>query len=635
MGRRIQVNFQPEGIHGEVDVGTSVLEAARLFGVDISGICGGKQVCGKCKVIIDFKKNVVSPVSPQEEGLLTQEELSEGVRLACMTLLKGNSTIFIPIGSRVGSQRLQTWGQEIDFDLMPLIKKISVRVPQSTVSQQSSDADLLEKVLIEEGFKNPKFSLDIVRMLPITLRKGSHRMIVTLNGENEIIDLESGSAITPMYGLAVDIGTTKVACYLHDLKNGELVESSSMMNPQIFYGEDILTRISHAFTYEKGLKDLHQTIVEGLNKLIEKLLGARGILKNHLYEMTVVGNTVMHHLFLDVTPRHLAVAPFSPSISGSLNIKARELGIGINPLGNIHMLPIVSGFVGSDCLAAILATGLQEKNGSNLLLDVGTNTEIVLSVDRTLNVCSCASGPAFEGAHIRNGMRASEGAIERAWIDVNTMDVEYTTIDRGKAKGICGSGVVDLIAEMLRAGIIDTTGRIYTKPSSNRFKERGGVSEFIVEFGSKTVTGNDIVITQKDVREIQKAKAAIYTGSSILLKKNFVKPDEIENVYVAGAFGNYLDPENIRTIGMFPDFAIDRIIGVGNAAGTGSRMVLLSKNVRDEAINLSKNINYIELAAEPNFMAEYTNALNLPHKNLSLFPLTMKKLSESNFQVKG
>ncbi|NIU83167.1 MAG: DUF4445 domain-containing protein, partial [Candidatus Korarchaeota archaeon] len=242
---------------------------------------------------------------------------------------------------------------------------------------------------------------------------------------------------------------------------------------------------------------------------------------------------------------------------------------------------------------------------------------------------------AFEGAHIRNGMRASEGAIERAWIDVSTMDVEYSTIDGGKAKGICGSGVVDLIAEMLRTGIIDNTGRIHAKPSTNRFKEREGVSEFIVEFGSNTVTGNDIVITQKDVREIQKAKAAIYTGSSILLKNSNVKSDEIENVYVAGAFGNYLDPENIRTIGMFPDFAIDKIIGVGNAAGTGSRMVLLSKNVRDEAINLSLNINYLELAAEPNFMSEYTNALDLPHRNLSLFPLTMKKLSESNFQVKS
>jgi len=606
-----------------------------LFGVNITGICGGKQVCGKCKVIIDFKKNVISPVSPEEEGLLTQEELSDGVRLACMTLLKGNSTIFIPIGSRVGSQRLQTWGQEIDFDVAPLIRKISVRVPESTVSQQSSDADLLEKVLIEKGYKDPKFSLDIVRMLPTTLRKGGHRMMVTLNGEDEIIDLESGSAITPMFGLAVDIGTTKVACYLHDLENGELIEASSMMNPQIFYGEDILTRISHAFTYEEGLKDLHQTIVEGLNKLIENLLKARGISKNLLYEMTVVGNTVMHHLFLNITPRHLAAAPFSPSISGTMNIKARELGIGINPLGNVHMLPIVSGFVGSDCLAAILATGLQEKNAINLLLDVGTNTEIVLSVDRILNVCSCASGPAFEGAHIRNGMRASEGAIERAWIDVNTLDVEYTTIEEGMAKGICGSGVVDLIAEMLRTGILDKTGRIYAKPGNNRFRKRGGVSEFIVEFGSKTVTGNDIVITQKDVREIQKAKAAIYTGSSILLKKSKIKPEEIENVYIAGAFGNYMDPENIRTIGMFPDFTIDSIIGVGNAAGTGSRMVLLSKNVRDEAIKISQNINYVELAAEPNFMIEYTNALDIPHRNLNLFPLTMKKLSKTKFHVKS
>jgi uncharacterized 2Fe-2S/4Fe-4S cluster protein (DUF4445 family) len=633
MGEKVLVNFQPDGIRGEVDAGTSVLEAARLFGVNITGICGGKQVCGKCKVILNSKNSTVSPISFEEKSFLSEDELSEGVRLACMSSITGDTTIFIPVGSRVGSQRLQTEGRERDIKLAPLISKIQVKIPVSTISCQGSDEDLLKRVLFEKGFKDTIMGLDIARELPVNLRKNEHRVVVTLNKGKEIIDIEPDTKISPYYGLAVDIGTTKVACYLHDLKDGKLLQASSIMNPQIFYGEDILARVAHTLTSERGLEELHRIIIEGINQLINNLLDENEVSRNQIYEMTVVGNTVMHHLFLNITPEYLGVAPFSPSISGSMDIKARELNIEINPLGNVHMVPIIAGFVGSDCLAAILATGLYQKSSMNLLMDIGTNTEIVLSIGRDIHVCSCASGPAFEGAHIRNGMRASKGAIERARIDRTSWNVEYKTIDDGIAKGICGSGIVDLVAEMLRTGIIDSTGRIFTKNDNVKIRRRNGVSEFVVEFGENTITGKDIVITQKDIREIQKAKAAIYTGSSLLMKKNNVKPCEIDNIYIAGAFGNYLDPENMRTIGMFPDFTLDKIIGVGNAAGTGSRMVLLSEHIRNDAFTIKQNIKYTELAAESNFMNEYTTALNMPHQDLDLFPLTMNKLLKSDFKT--
>lgn len=451
--------------------------------------------------------------------------------------------------------------------------------------------------------------------------------------EREIIDVEAGSTSDRKFGLAVDVGTTKIAGYLIDLNEGTTLSVGSIMNPQIPFGEDIITRINYTLTKPEGLRELHESIISGINQMIRDVCLRADVSREEVYEMTVAGNTAMHHLFLNIAPKYLASSPYTPTISGPMDVEACKLGIDINPGGNVHALPIIAGFVGSDCVADILATGIDQSEDTCFLIDVGTNTEIVAAKGTELAACSCASGPAFEGAHIKHGMRAASGAIERAWIDEDSLDVKYLTIENMEPKGICGSGMVDLLAEMLKAGIIDSTGRIQFRGDDLRVRAGEDVNEFVVVRGADTAMGEDIVLTQRDVREIQKAKGAVYTGASILMRRMRVAIDDVDEIFVAGAFGNYLDPENMRTIGMLPDFSIDRVVGVGNAAGTGTRMALLSRKTRRRANEILRKVRYVELAADPSFQEEYIKSLNLPHIDMQRFPRTMEKLRGSHFKA--
>ena len=317
-----------------------------------------------------------------------------------------------------------------------------------------------------------------------------------------------------------------------------------------------------------------------------------------------------------------------------MDIEADEVGIDINPVRNVHALPVIAGFVGSDCVADILATGIDRTEDTSFLIDVGTNTEIVVARGDELAACSCASGPAFEGAHIGHRMRAASGAIERVWIDEATMETRYLTINEVAPRGICGSGIVDLLAELLKAGVADFTGRMSHREDDSRVRAGRGGNEFVLVDGGSTATGKDIVLTQRDVREILKAKGAMYTGASILRRHMGVTTDEVNYVYIAGAFGNYLDPENMMAAGVLPDFSVWRVAGVGNAAGTGARMILLSKKERRRADEIRRNINYIELASDPSFQDEYIKSLNMPHAEMERFPRTMERLRNNRFRVR-
>jgi len=617
-----EVVFQPEGKRVKVKIGSSVLEAAKLAGVDLTSTCGGKGSCRKCRVIVEKRENV-GPTTWVEKEKLTSDELSAGYRLACQTSVKGSLIVRIPEESRTGKQRLQIEGIETPVRLEPLVRKYFVRLPKPTLEDPRSDLDrLLEELRKRYDIKNLKAEYGVIKTLPSALRKAAWEVTATIFNDDRIIDVEPGDTTDRIFGYAVDIGTTKLAGYLLDLNTGKVIAVKPLMNPQIPFGEDVITRITYAMKGPKALKELQTVVVDGINQILEDVCDRVEVDPEKVYEMTAVGNTAMHHLFLNINPKHLALSPYAPVIRESADINAKEVGIKINPNGNIHVLPVIAGFVGADSVADILATEIYKRDELCLALDIGTNTEVVLGNKDWMLACSCASGPAFEGAHIKHGMRAASGAIEKVTIDPESLEVKYKTVDDAKPCGICGSAIVDIPAELLKAGIIDVAGKINRDLDSSSLREKEGILEFVLAWKEASSIGQNIVITQKDLIEIQLAKAAIHTGTVTLMKEAGIKEGDIDVVFIAGAFGSYIDPENARTIGMYPEVPLEKVNVVGNAAGTGARMALVSKTVRETAEEISEKVRYIELANDPDFRKELMNSYYIPYADLSRYPRT-------------
>jgi uncharacterized 2Fe-2S/4Fe-4S cluster protein (DUF4445 family) len=424
-----------------------------------------------------------------------------------------------------------------------------------------------------------------------------------------------------LFGIAADIGTTKVVAYVLDLLTGEVLGNESSPNPQIPFGEDLMSRIAYTNKNPKGLEELQRVVAHGLNTLIFKLCADRGLTPDDILEVMVVGNTAMHHIFFGIPTTHLAAAPYAPAVRTSLSVNPPHVGLNTYPFGKVSSLPNIAGFVGADAVADLLSSGLHDDREIGMMIDIGTNTEIIVGNKERLVSCSCASGPAFEGAHIKFGMRASTGAIERVWVDPASYDVRLRTIDDAQPRGICGSGIVDAVSELFRAGILEPSGKIAVSESNPRTRTTtDGQAEFIIAQGKETISGYNISVTQHDVQEIQLAKAAIFAGVSILMKRLRLKPSSLKNVYAAGAFGTYVDASSAINIGMYPDVPVDRIKFIGNAAGSGARMCLKSTRMRDLADKLSRKVEYIELAAESEFQKEFAQAMFLPHRDLSRFP---------------
>ena len=618
--------FQPEGRRANVQARVSILKAAKLAGADLISICGGKGSCGKCRVVVEEREKV-GPPTKAEEDLLTPDELSAGYRLACQASIKGSLTVRIPEESRTGKQRLQVEGIESPVGLEPLVRKYFVQLPKPTLGDPRSDLDrLLEELRKRYDIKNLKAEYSVVKTLPSVLRKAIWEVTVTIFNGDKIIDVEPGDTTDRIFGYAVDIGTTKLAGYLLDLNTGKVIAVEPLMNPQIPFGEDVITRITYAMKGSKALMELQTVVVDGINRILEDLCDRVDVDPGEVYEMTAVGNTAMHHLFLNIYPRYLALSPFPPVVREGVNVDAKEVGVKINPNGSVYVLPVIAGFVGADNVAVILATEIYKKDELCMALDIGTNTEVVLGNKEYMLACSCASGPAFEGAHIKHGMRAASGAIEKVTMDPKSLEVKYKTVDDAKPCGICGSAIVDIPAELLKAGIIDVAGKINRDLDSSRLREKEGVLEFVLAWKEESSIGQDIVITQEDLREIQLAKAAIHTGTVTLMKEARVKEEDIDVVFIAGAFGSYIAPENARIIGMYPEVPLKKVNVVGNAAGTGARMALVSKTARKNTEKISKKVKYIELANEPNFKNELMNSYYIPYADLSRYPRTSKLL---------
>jgi len=632
--RKVQIVFEPDGLRSNVNPGVTILEAAKICGIKIRSECGGHGVCGKCKVIAKTPEGLTS-LSEREKELLSNQEIKRGYRLACQAYIKGNTVIYVPEESKIAKRKTLIEGVMQEVEISPLIEKFYIIIPKPSLQDLRTDFDRMTESLKDiynlEGLEIP---LKLLKTLPLKLRDADWKVTATIWNRKRIISIEPGNTTQKLYGIAIDIGTSKIIGYLVNLLDGKVVATHFIENPQIIYGEDIISRISHVMKNPQTLEEIHSLAIKAINEIILKCCEKAGIEQTDIYEAVVVGNTAMHHFFLNINPKYLALSPYVPAIGNPVNVEARELKINICPHGNVHVLPVIAGFVGADAVGDILATRIFEAEKIRLTIDIGTNTEIVLGNKDELFTTSCASGPAFEGMHITYGMKAVEGAIEKVKIDPETFEVCYETVGNTEPVGICGSAIVDIVAEMFKTGLIDRTGKFNVNKNTKRFQKVNDEYVFVIAKSDETKSGTPIIVTQKDIREIQLAKAAIHTGCSILMRKRGVSTDLIDKIFVAGAFGNYLNIENSIIIGLLPDVPPSKVKFVGNAAGSGAIMSLISKEEREKAKELARKTKYVELAIDPSFHMELAASMYLPHKNLDKFP-TVKKFLEKRGLIKA
>ncbi|MEM2466668.1 MAG: ASKHA domain-containing protein [Candidatus Bathyarchaeia archaeon] len=630
---KIEIVFLPYGKRGWFAKGkASLLDLARNLGIDLSSLCGGKGNCGKCKVKIEKGVENINPLTKQDLKHLTKEEIKGNYRLACQVKPTGHVLVYVPDRSRVGKQRLQTEGLEIPVKcLNPLVKKYFIELPKPSLEDPRSDEDRLLDTL-HEIYGLPlslHIELDVAANLASVLRAANWKVTVTI-WKDTILNVEPGDTTNRCFGFAADIGTTKLAGFLMDLRSGKVIAVSARINPQITLGEDVISRITHQIMGGwNGIRELQKAVVSGINEIIDEVCEKAKVDANDIYELCFAGNTAMQLCLLGIDGRYVAFAPYTPVLRRGINVNAQRLGLKSHPRANCYFLPIIGGFVGADSVADLMVVRILESENIIMDIDIGTNTEIALGNKELVMVDSCASGPAFEGMSIKHGMRAASGAIEKVSIDPETLDVHFRTIDDKPPVGICGSGLIDVLAELLKAGLMDQTGRFVTRMAeqTDRLRKNSeGIWEFVLAWRSETAADIDIVLTQGDIRELQKAKAAMRAGSEILMKRMRITERDIEKLYIAGAFGNYIDPESARIIGIIPEIPLEKIIFVGNTAGTGARMCLISKEEREYAERISEKVKYVELAAAKDFQNEYIKAMYFPHMDLSKYPETVELL---------
>lgn len=585
--------FEPIGRRGECRAGESLLDCARKFGVDITSLCSGQGTCRACRVqVVD---GAVSDVTAIEREVFLHQELKAGWRLACQICPTSNVRINVPAESMTTLQRTQVEGLEITVPPEPVVTSHRMKLPPPSLSDPRGDSDCLLSALKEQHQLDCNtIDIDVVRQLSPRLRLWDWQCQAVVR-DDEVI------AIGPMssrnLGLAIDLGTTKIAGYLVDLTRGQTIAAQGVMNPQISYGEDIVSRISHALSLPAEAKRLQKLVAKAINQLASKLCARVDARVDEITDSVIVGNTVMHHLLLDLPLAQLAQEPFVPAIGQAIDLKARDLGLETAPGACVHLLPNIAGFVGADHVAMLLATAAWQAEGVLLAIDIGTNTEVSLIDGGRISSASCASGPAFEGSHIRYGMRAARGAIERLRIAGD--EVQYQTIEGAPPVGLCGSGILDTIAQLRLAEVVAENGRM--SAIHPRVSHRQNQLEFVLVGETERKGKPAIVITQQDIRQLQLAKAAIRAGIQVLLEANRRTEADIIRVIIAGAFGSYIDLGSAITIGMLPSLPLDYFQQVGNAAGMGAKLALVSRRKRNEAQTLASRVTYFELASVPDF----------------------------------
>ncbi|MEW6400629.1 MAG: ASKHA domain-containing protein [Chloroflexota bacterium] len=599
------VDFEPVGRRGACAKDQSLLDCARQLNVDLVSICGGIGNCERCKVQV-ISGQVTRPTL-EEEASLSQTELEQGVRLACQAYPLSDVKLHVPPESLTAPQRTQVEGLEVDVPPEPPVRGLEAHLSAPTLdSPIADDVNLVSQTpALAPGASVANLRYEVIdfhvqQTLPQTLRDLNWNVNVALRG-NEIIAL--GAPGTKWLGLAVDIGTTKIAGYLLDMETGRTLASKGMMNPQISYGEDVIARIVASSKSAENAAKLQSLLTEALSQIAAELCAEVKADPTNIVEAVVVGNTAIHHLFLRLPVKQLGLAPYIPAVRSAVDIKAREIGLRIAPGAYVHLLPNVAGYVGADHVAMLLATRLAEADKTTLAIDIGTNTEICLNHRGRMTSVSCASGPAFEGAHIKFGMRAAPGAIEHVRLSSDRLEIQ--TIGGETPIGICGSGLLDIVAQLRLNNVLDRNGKMGAHALA---RSHNGATEFVL---AEREGQEPITISQKDVRELQLAKAAIRLGIQALIIAEGITENDIEQVIIAGAFGTFIDVESAITIGMLPPLPLERFKQVGNAAGTGARLALISQSQRAKARQIAEQDGYIELAALPNFNRKFAEATYL------------------------
>lgn len=584
----MKVTFFPSLKSIEVESGITVIEAAESAGVLIDASCNGMGTCGKCKVKIDGKEV-----------------------LACQTVIDRDMDIYIPATHGGSDRKKKMVKLPEDFCFDSTIHRNYIKVPKAKMDYQLNDIDRTREAVNMPDLVVPE---GVIQKLHNALDANRGNVTITTR-ENVLIDIVPEDCSTKLYGIAYDIGTTTVVGMLWNLKDGTLIDVDTRTNYQSIYGADVISRISHTIQNEDGLEQLQSKVITCLNDITEGICKSNDINPLDIMDATIVGNTTMSHLIWGVNPKSLSRTPFAPVFSEARNMAAEMLGININPKANIHLLPNIAGHVGSDITAMILSSGIHRMKGSHIAIDIGTNGEIVAIKDGRLLCCSTAAGPAFEGATIEYGMRAASGAIEKVVID-NTVTV--STIDNAKAIGICGSGLIDAVSELLKCGLVDDSGRMLSKEQTVEIGINDNIASHIVagENGSAFVLADEsaskngsILLTQNDIREVQLAKGAILAGIQTLMKELEMTIDDIDSIMLAGAFGNYINICSALKIGLLPQVDESKVIAIGNAAGNGSSMALLSAKSKKIADELVCNIEHIELSCNEDFQDYYISAM--------------------------
>jgi uncharacterized 2Fe-2S/4Fe-4S cluster protein (DUF4445 family) len=589
-----QIEFEPIGRRGPCPEKGSLLDCARQLGIGLASICGGQGTCKACKVQV--LKGRVSALSSTETEFFSNEQQKSGWRLACRTYPQSDVSIYIPPESMTTIQRTQVESINIPIIPDPIVKNYPVKLEKPSLTDLESDFTRLSKALLQQNVICNKIDIEALRNISPQLRGWNWEALVSMK-DTEIISISPPSS--PTLGLAVDLGTTKIACYLMDIKTGNTLASKGIMNPQISYGEDITSRMLYAMKSKEHNHQLQNLVVSVIDQTAIDLCSQIQAKPSDILDMVIVGNTAMHHLLLGLPVAQLANSPFIAAVQEAVDIKARDIGSKLNPGAWLHVLPNVAGYVGADHISMLLAIDCENIDKNTIAIDIGTNTEVSLISKGKIWAASCASGPAFEGGQISMGMRAASGAIERLRIQDDKID--YQTIDNAPPVGICGSGVIDTLAQLYISGILGKNGRI--KPDHSLVRKNGDTLEVVLVERSNDHPA--ITFNQHDIRELQLAKAAIHSGIQILLETAGLTESDIDQVLIAGAFGTYIDVSSAITIGMLPAIPLNRFTQVGNAAGLGAKIALLSNIKRQQAQKIASKVHYVELATNLNFMQTF------------------------------
>lgn len=611
----------------EVISGESIFNALKRNGIHLVASCGGKGVCSKCRV-----KVVEGKYRSSSKGKLGDVDIKSGIVLACQTCPEENLSIeilkesLLVVGDKIALSKsgdlLQLF-KSFFVKISPIVRWIELGLPPPTINDNISDLERLKRALSQKGLTGMRFSHHIVSQLAKILRTASWKIIVGYTVANDIIYILPAQGHKNRYGLAIDIGTTTLVVYLVNLETGQLIDVGSTYNSQIRYGDDVITRIIYSVE-QKGLEELRETVVSDINDLINLFIEKHHIETTNIESVVLAGNTTMSHIFWGLDPLSIREEPYIPTVNFFPRWRGEASRLNINPMAPVLTLPCIASYVGGDIVSGVLASRMHRNSEISLFMDIGTNGEIAIGNNEWLVTAACSAGPCFEGSGIRHGMRATAGAIESITINSETFEPIVSVNGNGEPLGICGSGMIDAVSEMFLKGIINQKGKFVADIKRDRIRKGSDGIEFVIY----TKDGKDIVLTEVDIENILRAKAAMYAGVSLLLNEVGLKIDAIKKIYIAGGFGNYLDINKAIIMGMLPDLPIERFSFIGNACITGAYLCLLSDELRKEAGVIASKMTYIELSVSRRFMDEYLSALFLPHTDISLFPTVSQLLSK-------